>query len=59
MSSHHEPRRPWIDRWWPLLLILFGLTFTLCLTLYRPQHEWSAVRSPSVATPAQAVDPSV
>ena len=41
MSSAHEheshtSREPWIDRWWPLLLILFGLTFTLCLALFRP-----------------------
>ncbi len=44
MSSSHEPSTPWIDRWWPLLIILFGLVFTLCLTLYRPQHEWSRVQ---------------
>ena len=52
MSSQHEHREtptPWIDRWWPLLIILFGLVFTLCLTLYRPQHEWSSARpAPSV-----------
>lgn len=41
MSSPYES---WLDRWWPLLLILFGLTFTLCLTLFRPQGEWSVVR---------------
>ena len=52
MSSHHEPHEPWIDRWWPLLLIAFGLIFTLCLTLYRPQHEWSSVRPSRSAHPA-------
>ncbi len=52
MSSHHEPREPWIDRWWPLLIILFGLTFTLFLTLYRPQGEWSSLQP---AAPIQSV----
>lgn len=34
MSSSHET--PWIDRWWPLFLILFGLVFVSVLTLFHP-----------------------
>jgi hypothetical protein len=28
----------WIDRWWPLLLILFGLTFISVLAFFAPMH---------------------
>jgi hypothetical protein len=33
MSSHREP---WIDRWWPLLLVCFGISFILLLALFNP-----------------------
>ena len=26
----------WIDRWWPLLVILFGLIFVAFLTTFSP-----------------------
>lgn len=35
MSSSHESQS-WIDRWWPLLLILFGLTFVSVLVFFKP-----------------------
>lgn len=35
MSSHHETE-PWIDRWFPLLVIIFGLIFVSCLTQFNP-----------------------
>jgi len=34
MSDHNKA--PWIDRFWPLLLILFGLTFISTLALFHP-----------------------
>jgi hypothetical protein len=37
MSSSHN-RASWIDRWFPLLLILFGLTFILTLALFAPSY---------------------
>jgi hypothetical protein len=33
MSHDSEP---WIDRWWPLFLIAFGLLFVTLLTTFRP-----------------------
>jgi hypothetical protein len=33
MSHESEP---WLDRWWPLLLILFGLLFVTVLTTFHP-----------------------
>jgi len=27
---------PWLDRWWPLLLILFGVTFISVLAGFHP-----------------------
>lgn len=26
----------WLDRWWPLFLILFGVTFVTILTTFAP-----------------------
>ena len=34
MSVHES--KPLIDRVWPLLLILFGVTFALILATFRP-----------------------
>jgi hypothetical protein len=33
--SAHEPE-PWIDKWWPLLLVGFGMTFVLWLAMFHP-----------------------
>ena len=33
-SSHHS--EPWIDRWWPLLVITFGLIFVTFLISFKP-----------------------
>ena len=35
MSSSHKSGS-WLDRWWPLLLILFGMTFIATLALFSP-----------------------
>jgi hypothetical protein len=35
MSSSHETQS-WIDTWWQLLVILFGITFALILALWTP-----------------------
>jgi steroid 5-alpha reductase family enzyme len=35
MSTSHNSG-PWIDTWWPLLLILFGLIFALVLGNFSP-----------------------
>ena len=35
MTTPNE-RDTWLDRWWPLLLILFGTTFILTLALFYP-----------------------
>ena len=35
MSSSHESQS-WLDRWWTLLVILFGLTGILILALWHP-----------------------
>jgi steroid 5-alpha reductase family enzyme len=29
-------RESWVDRWWPLLLILFGVIFVACLVSFNP-----------------------
>jgi hypothetical protein len=34
MSSSHKAS--WLDRWWPLLVILFGTTFIATLALFSP-----------------------
>jgi steroid 5-alpha reductase family enzyme len=34
MSSHES--KSWIDTWWPLLVILLGVTFILTLALFHP-----------------------
>ncbi len=34
MSSSHES--PWLDRWWPLLVILFGIIFVTFVTTFKP-----------------------
>jgi hypothetical protein len=35
MSSSNESG-PWLDTWWPLLLILFGVTFLTILVSFKP-----------------------
>jgi steroid 5-alpha reductase family enzyme len=35
MSSASK-REPWIDRWWPLLVILFGVLFLTFLVSFNP-----------------------
>lgn len=35
MSSSHESES-WLDRWWQLLVILFGLLFVLILVSFNP-----------------------
>ena len=35
MSSSTESES-WLDRWWPLLLISFGLLFVLVLVTFSP-----------------------
>lgn len=34
MSASHEEK--WIDTWWPLFLILFGVTFVTVLVSFAP-----------------------
>ncbi len=33
-SPHHSDR--WIDHWWPLLVIIFGLLFVTLLVTFQP-----------------------
>jgi hypothetical protein len=33
MSLHREP---WVDRWWPALVITFGLIFVSMLIFFKP-----------------------
>ncbi len=35
MSVLHE-RASWVDKWWPLLLILFGVVFVSVLVTFHP-----------------------
>lgn len=35
-QSHNQ--HSWIDQWWPLLLILFGLIFIAALVFFHPTH---------------------
>ena len=37
MSAKKE-REAWIDRWWPLLLIIFGVGCVGILVLFHPMH---------------------
>ncbi len=34
MSAHES--KPWIDTWWPLLVILFGVLFISTLVFFHP-----------------------
>jgi len=36
MSSSHEPA--WIDRWWTLLVITFGVIFVAFLVSFNPHN---------------------
>jgi hypothetical protein len=33
LASHREP---WVDRWWPVLVIGFGLLFVTVLVTFHP-----------------------
>ena len=40
---HHDPLRhdalhqePWIETWWPFLIVAFGLLFVSCLVFFKP-----------------------
>ena len=35
MSSSHESE-PWMDRWWPLLVIIYGVLFVTFITQFHP-----------------------
>jgi hypothetical protein len=35
MSSQHESKS-WLDQYWQVLVILFGVTFALILALWNP-----------------------
>lgn len=35
MSEHHN-HEPWVDTWFPLLVIIFGLIFVTFLTHFNP-----------------------
>ena len=35
MSSSHESQS-WFDTWWPLFLVLFGVSFVLFLACFKP-----------------------
>jgi len=34
MSSHES--QSWFERWWPLFLVLFGVSFVLLLACFKP-----------------------
>lgn len=37
MSSSSEPKSEvWLDTWWPLLVIVFGLIFVTILVSFKP-----------------------
>lgn len=35
-EQHHHPKEFWLDTWWPLLVILFGITFLSILISFKP-----------------------
>lgn len=37
MHTSSEHKESWLDRWWTLLLILFGTAFALILGNWKPQ----------------------
>ena len=37
MSASHDSRH-WLDTWWPLFLILFGVTFVSFLISFHPWY---------------------
>jgi hypothetical protein len=36
MSTSHESH--WFERWWPLFLVAFGISFVLFLACFKPGH---------------------
>ncbi len=37
MNSEHESES-WLERWWPLLVIVFGATYILVWAMWNPSH---------------------
>jgi hypothetical protein len=37
-DSMSSPRDSWLDRWWPLLVISFGVSCVLWLALFHPHY---------------------
>jgi len=35
-EQHHHHEEFWLDTWWPLLVILFGITFVTILISFKP-----------------------
>ena len=35
-SSHEHEHLRWIDRWWPLLVIIYGIIFVGIVTQFNP-----------------------
>jgi hypothetical protein len=35
-EQHHIHKEFWLDTWWPLLVILFGITFVTILISFKP-----------------------
>ena len=35
MSASHNPSH-WMDTWWPLFVILYGIIFVACLVCFNP-----------------------
>lgn len=33
-----KEQESWLDRWWGLLLVLFGVSFVLLLALFHPHY---------------------
>jgi len=38
MSSSHETETAWLDRWWPLLVITYGVIFLSVLVSFAPAY---------------------
>jgi hypothetical protein len=35
-EQHHTHKEFWLDTWWPLLVILFGILFVSILVSFKP-----------------------
>jgi hypothetical protein len=36
-----EKLSDWMDRYWTVLVIIFGIAFTLFLALFKPHTDWA------------------